>query len=207
MLPRTILAADIAVLAPTPDRSEWQILLIERGHPPFEGMLALPGGLVENDEAPVTAAWRELEEETNLTLTAEDLTPVNIFGNPGRDPRGRCVSMLYLAVLPEIPDVAAGDDARATRWLPLSETPLQQYAFDHDELLREIRNVAPATLTPVIRAATDADGHALATFLGLADRPAVATIAALGPVIVGAKLPGASPVVHERWPEVAAWLV
>ncbi len=48
------------------------VLLIRRGRPPYEGMLALPGGFVEYREPPQGAAVRELAEETGLLLYPRD---------------------------------------------------------------------------------------------------------------------------------------
>ncbi|MDP7080136.1 MAG: NUDIX domain-containing protein [Candidatus Undinarchaeales archaeon] len=48
------------------------VLLIRRGRPPYEGMLALPGGFVEYREPPQEAAVRELAEETGLVLYPRD---------------------------------------------------------------------------------------------------------------------------------------
>ena len=67
-----------------PDRG---FLLIRRGHPPFQGAYALPGGFVETGETVEHACRRELEEETGLA--AGELRLVGGYSEPGRDPRGR----------------------------------------------------------------------------------------------------------------------
>jgi ADP-ribose pyrophosphatase YjhB (NUDIX family) len=72
-----------------------EVLLIQRGHPPFEGQWALPGGFVEYEEPLETAARRELEEETSLR--PRSLNQLAAFGNPGRDPRGWTVSVVFWA--------------------------------------------------------------------------------------------------------------
>ncbi|HEY9068994.1 MAG TPA: NUDIX domain-containing protein, partial [Candidatus Ozemobacteraceae bacterium] len=63
--PRPTVTVDAAVLRAT--SSGIEILLIRRGHPPFEGCMALPGGFLEMNESPLTGAARELAEETGLT--------------------------------------------------------------------------------------------------------------------------------------------
>src|SRR5687768_4457915 len=74
-----------------------QVLLIRRGKPPFEGAWALPGGFVREDESLERAALRELGEETGVRhLEVEQL---GAFGDPGRDPRGRVLTVVYTALL------------------------------------------------------------------------------------------------------------
>lgn len=109
-------------------------LLIRRLREPFAGCYALPGGFVEIDEPLETAARRELVEETGIT--PGQLVPVGIYGDPGRDPRGRTISAVFRAVVwkREHPPTA-GDDAAAAAWLPLRRLPA--LAFDHDLIVRE----------------------------------------------------------------------
>ncbi|MCK5701110.1 MAG: NUDIX hydrolase, partial [Cyclobacteriaceae bacterium] len=72
---------------------EKEILLIKRKYDPFLGKWALPGGFVEIDEDLEAGANRELEEETGLKNIA--LTQFKTYGTPGRDPRGRTISVVY----------------------------------------------------------------------------------------------------------------
>lgn len=108
------------------------ILLIRRGKPPFEGMYALPGGFVGMDEDLEAAAARELAEETGLEGIA--LEQIGAFGKPGRDPRGRNISVAYLGrVKGEGDAVRGGDDADEARWFPVNDLPL--LAFDHADVI------------------------------------------------------------------------
>lgn len=109
-----------------------KVLLIQRGHPPFEGKWALPGGFVDLGEDLEAAALRELEEETGVkNLFIEQLFT---FGSVARDPRGRVISVAYFALvnLDEHP-VKAASDAKEAAWYNLDELP--DLAFDHDEIL------------------------------------------------------------------------
>ncbi|MFI1510228.1 NUDIX domain-containing protein [Streptomyces sp. NPDC020597] len=119
--------ADVVLLA------AGHVLLIERGWDPFEGCWALPGGHVDTGETSLAAAARELEEETGITVSADDLRQVGAFDDPGRDPRGRYVSVAYTATLPVPVRPTAGDDATAARWWPLNALP--DLAFDHADIL------------------------------------------------------------------------
>lgn len=109
------------------------ILLVRRGIPPFAGEWALPGGFVLPDEDLEGAAVRELAEETGVTATGH-LEQLRTYGHPHRDPRGRVVSIAYLALLPDLPAPTAGTDAASADWHPL---PTPALAFDHDEILRD----------------------------------------------------------------------
>ncbi|MBS3763651.1 MAG: NUDIX hydrolase, partial [Planctomycetes bacterium] len=96
------------------------------------GMWALPGGFVELDEDLDDAARRELKEETGLEPVA--ISQVGAWGTPGRDPRGRTVSAVYLGTTRAGSDQVEGaDDAAAAGWHPVSSPPA--LAFDHDEIL------------------------------------------------------------------------
>lgn len=132
--PRPALTADTAVLrGPAYAR---ELLLVLRGAEPYAGMWALPGGFVDENEPLEDAARRELAEETGL-VPSGTLSPVATYGDPGRDPRGWTVTVLYAVVLePGEPDaVCGGDDAADAAWHPLSALP--PLAFDHDRLVRD----------------------------------------------------------------------
>ncbi|MFE3995161.1 NUDIX domain-containing protein [Streptomyces goshikiensis] len=109
------------------------VLLIERGWDPHAGCWALPGGHVDSGETSLQAAVRELEEEAGITVPAADLRQVGAFDAVGRDARGRYVSVAYTATLPAPVEPAAGDDATAARWWPMTELP--DLAFDHAEIV------------------------------------------------------------------------
>ncbi|WP_461712349.1 NUDIX domain-containing protein [Streptomyces sp. DSM 41013] len=110
------------------------VLLIERGWPPYAGHLALPGGHVDQGETSRAAAARELLEETGVHVDAADLALIGVYDEPDRDPRGRYVTAAYLATVPDDTEARAGDDATAVRWQPLAGPGV--LAFDHGEIVR-----------------------------------------------------------------------
>lgn len=120
--------ADVLALTPGGD-----ILLIERGWDPFEGCWALPGGHVDGGETSRAAAARELAEETGVRVDPADLLQIGVWDHPGRDPRGRYITVAYVALVPEGTPVVAGDDARTVRWCPLDDLP--PLAFDHADIV------------------------------------------------------------------------
>ncbi len=109
-----------------------KVLLIQRKLPPFQGEWALPGGFVRWEESLENAARRELQEETSLTEVF--LEQLYTFGNLGRDPRERVVTVAYYALV-NLRDhkVRAATDAAQAQWVSVNELP--DLAFDHDQIL------------------------------------------------------------------------
>jgi 8-oxo-dGTP diphosphatase len=139
---RPAVAVDLVVL--TLVDGALHVLLIRRGEPPFEGKLALPGGILrvgdgEEDQGEDldVAAVRELHEETGLESRDVLLEQFATFGRPGRDPRMRVVSVAYYALVrPELARrVRAGGDAAEARWEPVERLDASTLAFDHEDIL------------------------------------------------------------------------
>ncbi len=127
--PHPSVTADVVIFTRRED--DLQVLLIKRGHPPFEGRWAIPGGFVEVGESLEEAARRELEEETGVRDV--HLEQLHTFGDPDRDPRGHVITVAYLALVPPATPTRAGDDAAEARWWPARDPP--PLAFDHAGIL------------------------------------------------------------------------
>jgi 8-oxo-dGTP diphosphatase len=124
-----------------------ELLLVRRRHEPFAGDWALPGGFVDESEDLAPAALRELQEETGIRLQDEArLEQLQAYGAPGRDPRGRTISIAFIAVVDDLPDPAAADDAAEARWWPagrLLGLDAPTFAFDHRTIVADaIRRVS-----------------------------------------------------------------
>lgn len=128
--PRPSVTTDVIIF--TLRANDLQVLLIKRGHPPFEGMWAIPGGFVDIVESLEDAALRELEEETGVRDVY--LEQLYTFGDPGRDPRGRTITVAYFALVSAAAiHPCAGDDAAEARWWTVYDLP--PLAFDHADIL------------------------------------------------------------------------
>ena len=107
--------ADMVIFARGSEAEHLEVLLIQRGRPPFRGQYALPGGFVNPDESVDDAAARELKEETGVDCGC--LEQLRTFSTPGRDPRRWGITCAYLALVEKSEiSVKAGDDAKAAEW-------------------------------------------------------------------------------------------
>ncbi len=111
---------------------EGRVLLIARGHEPFQGMWCLPGGMVDLHETVEAAAMREVREEVGLAVSI--VRVVAIRSSPHRDPRGHFVSIVLLAAPTEARPVRTKE---ATELYWSSHDLPDRMAFDHADILRD----------------------------------------------------------------------
>jgi len=128
--PRPMVTVDCIIIKNN-DKGKF-ILLVLRGNEPFKGKWALPGGFVEIDEDLEDAAKRELAEETGIKVN--NMKQLFTIGTPGRDPRGRTISVIYYAKVDDSAKASAGDDAAELCWVNVNDIP-QNLAFDHNLII------------------------------------------------------------------------
>ena len=128
--PRPAVTADVIAIT---KEEEPKVLLILRGFEPYKGFWAFPGGFMEMDETTEECAIRELEEETGLRL--DTMVQVGAYSKVDRDPRGRTITIAYLAIVDEPLSVIAQDDAAKAEWFSINALP--PLAFDHDEIMAD----------------------------------------------------------------------
>ena len=114
------------------------LLIRRRGHPPYAGSYALPGGFVEIGETVEDACRREALEETGIKIDV--LRLVGVYSDPARDPRGHTVSVAYVTILPRAVVPKAGSDAAGAEWI--DDWRSVELAFDHAQILERRRGVA-----------------------------------------------------------------
>jgi len=129
---RPSVTVDCVVFGLDLDAEDLKILLIQRSGRPFAGMWALPGGFVDMGETLEQAAKRELQEETGISRLY--LEQLYTFGDPGRDPRDRVITVAYYALV-KLTDhtIKADTDASDVAWFGVSDLP--RLAFDHAKIV------------------------------------------------------------------------
>jgi 8-oxo-dGTP diphosphatase len=135
--PRPAVAVDCVLFGFDPEEG-LRLLVIRRRQAPFADRWALPGGFVrldadgEGGEGLDEAALRELREETGANVAY--LEQLYTFGAPRRDPRGRVLSVAYMALVRTRDHrVRGGDDAAEAKWIAVPHEG--KLAFDHDAIV------------------------------------------------------------------------
>ena len=126
--PRPAVTADCVVIT---REAEPKVLLLQRGFEPYKGCWAFPGGFMNMDETTEQCAIRELEEETGLKVST--VYQIGTYSKVNRDPRGRTITVAYLAIIDKPVAVTGQEDAAKAEWWQLSALP--ELAFDHAEIM------------------------------------------------------------------------
>ena len=126
--PRPAVTADCVVMT---KEENPKVLMIERGFEPFKGCWAFPRGFMNMDETTEQCAIRELEEETGLKVS--NIQQIGAYFKVDRDPRGRTITIAYLAIVDTPAEVCGQDDAAKAQWFPIDKLP--PLAFDHNKIM------------------------------------------------------------------------
>ncbi len=129
--PRPAVTADCIVFAK--DKEQTRVLLIQRGNEPFKGCWAFPGGFMDMGETTEETAIRELKEETGLSV--KQVIQLGAYSKIDRDPRGRTITVAYMAELQYPTPVKGNDDAAKAQWFDIKDLP--KLAFDHAEIMKD----------------------------------------------------------------------
>ncbi len=129
-----------------------EVLLIRRGRAPGKGLLAVPGGFIEQRETAYQSAVRELQEETGFRLLPPEMEhackAMRVFDHPDRSQRGRVITHAFYFDFGERlkPEIAGSDDAAEARWVPIAELPSleEQFHDDHFHILDAFLGISPA---------------------------------------------------------------
>lgn len=156
--PRPCVTVDVVVL--TIVDTVLRVLLVRRDRAPFRDSWALPGGFLRvgasaeaQGESLDEAAQRELAEETGLPEGRVWLKQFGAFGEPGRDPRTRVVTVAYCALVRPtlVPLVRGGGDAAEAAWYAVDVLDELGLAFDHHQIVQSALSYIAAELerTPI----------------------------------------------------------
>lgn len=117
------------------------VLLVERAINPGKGLLALPGGFIDQDRSLLDCCLRELKEETRINVDTrkmrEYLRAEKTFADPNRSTRGRTITNAFFFKLSDagmLPLVRGDDDAKRALWMPLGDIHRNEERFFEDHI-------------------------------------------------------------------------
>lgn len=124
------------------------VLTVRRKGNPGRGLIALPGGFLNQKETIQEGMLRELKEETGIKLSKEELEKAiveqRVFDYPERSLRGRTITHAFLIDLGNgaLPIVKGADDADKAWWMSLSDlaTREDQFFEDHFHIITHFVN-------------------------------------------------------------------
>lgn len=159
------------------------VVLIKRGHEPFNGYWALPGGRQEQGEQLEQTVTREMHEETGIEiklLKQQFPFPAEVLGqntfldqirtyHSGTDPRGGNTTVYAVQLDGKVEEIARqlmkGSDATDIGIFPINDLP--ELAFDHKtfiheyfKFLKRFKNPIPTTDIIIEYKEEDKDGVA-----------------------------------------------
>lgn len=138
--PNAVVAVDVVLFSVRPAarvEDAWQVLLVRREEPAFAGKWSLPGVLVRADETFDAAARRALRTKAGLDAREWYIEQLGTFGAPGRDSRGRVLSVAHVALVhSDDLTLVPGGGIIGIDWRPVRRVAAESLAFDHADILR-----------------------------------------------------------------------
>jgi bifunctional NMN adenylyltransferase/nudix hydrolase len=124
------------------------VLLVKRKAMPGQGLWALPGGFLNQEETLLDGAIRELREETKIKVPVPvlkgSIRGQKTFDHPNRSSRGRTITTAFYIDLgfdAKLPKVTGADDAEKARWVPFNEVDRTKLFEDHFFILDNFVNI------------------------------------------------------------------
>lgn len=131
---KTILVSEVYI------RYQDEVLMFKRSEhkKKFPGFWSIPGGHIDEGEDPLTAAIREVQEETGITVTPSEIKLKVVALHHHLDRQELYLAFAFEVRLPEKPSVQANSDEGAAHWVNVAEMftmenvfePVRYY-FDH----------------------------------------------------------------------------
>lgn len=113
-------------------QDQLHVLLIKRDIDPFKNQRSIPWWFVLDNEDCDTAAYRELEEKTNVKNVY--LEQLYTFSDPRRDPRWRVITVAYMALVArENIFIKAWSYTSEVKFFPIASLP--KMGFDHKKVI------------------------------------------------------------------------
>jgi 8-oxo-dGTP diphosphatase len=110
------------------------VLLLNRKEEPFKDKWVLPGAFLQMEESFMDTCSRVLK--TKLGMVNLYLEQLYSFDDPGRDPRGRAISVAYYALInPRKFNITAVTMANDSEWFDVKKMPA--LGFDHKDIFKK----------------------------------------------------------------------
>ena len=133
------------------------VLLVERKDEPGAGLLALPGGFLQEGKSLITSVINELKEETNIADGKGEIPPAKlagfidhsrsrVFDEVNRSSRGRTITHAFFFQFPStrtLFKVKGGSDAAKAAWYPTDSLRQEDFFEDHFLILEEMNVINP----------------------------------------------------------------
>lgn len=126
---------------------KWYILANKRGEgvPDYKGYWNAPCGYLDFDETVEQAVIREVFEETGVKLNSA--TFWDFYDSPLNNHQN--ITFRYYTILPNAEDLhdfdenngGENDEVSDIAWIPIDCVDQYQWAFKHDELIKELVNL------------------------------------------------------------------
>lgn len=133
----------------TVEKGKTKVLLIKRKNNPYNGMWALVGGALYNNEDVITGLNREIKEKTGIEGVKVVLS--SIFSAPNRSPIMRMVAISYIGFVDfnKVKYVTETLKTSDARLFDIDEIP--ELAYDHNDILKSgIETLKKNILSPNI---------------------------------------------------------
>ncbi len=129
-----VLAVDVVLFSIRND--ELVVRTIQVNRPPaYVHIPGFPGGLIDPAETAEQSAERLLRERGGINSKSVHMEQLYTFTSLDRDPRGRVVSVAYLALVPW-ETLSEEEQTNTSDAMWEKATALKKLAYDHDEILR-----------------------------------------------------------------------
>lgn len=109
-----------------------KVLLVKRSRPPFVNSWALPGGFVRETETTEKTALRVLKDKAGVSSVY--LEQLYSFDEPGRDPRGRVLTVAYFALV-DFAKIKFVEEKNHEPSAFFGTRSLPKLAFDHAKII------------------------------------------------------------------------
>jgi len=130
---KILVAVDSIIFGFDEGERELKLLILKRNFEPSKGQWSLMGGFVKNNESIDDAAKRIVSLLTGLKDVY--MEQLYAFGDIGRDPGGRIISVAYFSLLKINESDRRLVESHGANWIPVSQLP--PLIFDHSEMVKK----------------------------------------------------------------------